>query len=102
MSSNSSTLTLFPEYSWTNIWNAVSTFGIRRKYLGKVFKDRENFDIKNYPEIVSLKTENETVFELLTKILTKDDDKRASIDGLLQIINDALNNINSNIIINNK
>jgi serine/threonine protein kinase len=87
---------LFPISSGRNIWNYISSFFLKFRYIKNVYKDRLNFDLDDYTEIRKLRNKKDTAifYTLLSSILTKDDADRKSINVLLQMIDDELENTN--------
>ena len=82
----------FPKFSFNNIWNYISSFSSKFRYIKNVYKDRLNFDLDDYTEITELNKNEDTkiFYTLLSSILTKDDAARKSIDELLQMIDNVL------------
>ena len=87
---------LFPISSGRNIWNYISSFFLKFRYIKNVYKDRLKFNLDDYTEIRKLrdKKDTEIFYTLLSSILTKNDSDRKSIDDLLQMIDDELKNTN--------
>lgn len=81
---------LFPKYNFTNILNAGLSFGNKKKYVKNVLKDRKNFNIKEDSKVKNLNTDD-IIYTLLTNILTKEDEKRWTLDNIIKEIKKHLN-----------
>lgn len=79
---------LFPKYDRTNILNTFLSFGRDLIYIENILKNRTTFDIKNNPKMKNL--EEDIIYFLLTKILTKNDKERCSLDDIIKKIEENI------------